>query len=214
MGHDTYETIDNLLAGYVSGALPLSLQVMVDAHLELSPKNKPMVASLESAAGAALDDLAPIALSNRDDRLDAIFASAAVSEAPKLTESCAVMPTALRNFIGYNAEDIPWRTVMPGFREYDLDDVDGFHVSMFWIKPGRTVPAHTHEGCEISLIVDGAFVDERGRFGRGDISIADDTIDHRPTAEKDRPCIGFAVTDGALRLTGSLRQRLGDILTG
>ena len=52
-----------------------------------------------------------------------------------------------------------------------------------------------------------------GRFGRGDISIADPSVDHRPTAENTVPCIGFAVTDAPLRLTGSLRQRLGDILS-
>ncbi|MEO1746721.1 MAG: cupin domain-containing protein, partial [Pseudomonadota bacterium] len=92
--------------------------------------------------------------------------------------------------------------------------VDGCHVSMFWIKPGRTVPAHTHEGVELSLIIEGAFNDSRGRFGRGDISIADDSVDHRPIAENSGPCIGFSVCDGSLRLMGPLHQRLGDIITG
>ncbi|MEO1747072.1 MAG: cupin domain-containing protein, partial [Pseudomonadota bacterium] len=141
-------------------------------------------------------------------------ASEPVSRSKQQAKSCGILPTALQDFIGFKAEDIPWKTKMPGFREYDLPDVDGCHVSMFWIKPGRTVPAHTHEGVELSLIVDGAFHDSRGRFSRGDISIADDSVDHRPTAETDRPCIGFAVCDGALRLTGPLHQRLGDIIAG
>lgn len=211
-----FETMDTLLTGYVGGSLPLPLQVMVGAHLEISPKNIPLVAGLEAAAGDALGDMAPIVISNRDSRLDAIFSSNTSDDRPitAAPRQNGVMPKVLRDFVGYDIDTIPWRSVMPGFKEFEMGDVDGFQLSMFWIKPGRTVPAHTHEGCEISLIVDGAFVDERGRFGRGDISIADDTVDHRPTAEKDGPCIGFAVTDGALRLTGSLRQRLGDILAG
>ena len=39
-----------------------------------------------------------------------------------------------------------------------------------------------------------------------------EAIDHRPIAEKERPCIGFAITDAPLRFTGPLGQRLTDIL--
>lgn len=210
-----FETIDTLLTSYVGGSLPLPLQVMVDAHLEISEKNQPLVAGLEAAAGDALSDMVPAELSERDSMLGSIFGSNASDQMPiMMSKSTSIMPTMLRDFIGHDIDNIPWRSVMPGFKEFDLEDMDGFHVSMFWIKPGRTVPAHTHEGSEISLIVQGAFVDERGRFGRGDISIADDTVDHRPTAEKNCPCIGFAVTDAPVRLTGPLHQRLSDILAG
>lgn len=210
-----FESIDTLLTGYVGGTLPLPLQVLVDAHLDISDKNKAFVQGLESVAGDALTELPPVDLSDRDSKLSAIFGSELDDQRPIMVpKSQSAMPSLLRDFVGYDIDDIPWRTVMPGFKEFELADVDGFHVSMFWIKPGRTVPAHTHEGSEISLIVQGAFVDERGRFGPGDISIADDTVDHRPTAEKDCPCIGFAVTDAPVRLTGPFHQRLSDILAG
>ncbi len=206
-----FNSIDALVGGYVAGSLPVPLQVMMDAHLELSGANRPLVRGLEAVAGDDLDALAPAALTDRDAALAAIFDSPA--PAAEQVARCGTMPRALHDFIGHGVDDIPWKTRMPGFREYDMDDVDGCHVSMFWIKPGRTVPAHTHEGMELSLIVTGAFRDERGRFGRGDISIADPSVDHRPTAETDEPCIGFAVTDAPLRLTGPLRQRLSDILS-
>lgn len=212
-GHK-FESMDNLLSGYVCGQLPMPLHVLVDAHLELSPKSRPIVRSMEMEAGEMLRDLEPVAISDRGHRLDAIFASEAPVSLPRTASHCHVFPSALREFVGMGEQDVPWKTVMPGFKEYEMDDVDGFHISLFWIKPGRKMPSHTHEGCEISLILDGAFTDERGRFGRGDISVADDTIDHRPVADTGRPCIGFAVTDGALRLTGPLHQRLGDIIAG
>jgi len=206
-----FGTLDALVSGYVAGSLPKPLHVLMDAHLELSPAHRPIVAGLEGVAGDALEQLDPMELGDRDGALSAIFASRTSAETDPV-KRCGTMPRALADFVGHSVDDIPWKTKMPGFREYDMEDVDGCHVSMFWIKPGRTVPSHTHEGMELSLIIDGAFRDERGRFGRGDISIADPSVDHRPVAEKDVPCIGFAVTDAPLRLTGSLRQRLSDIL--
>lgn len=207
-----FNSIDALVSGYVAGSLPRPLHVLMDAHLELSPANRTMVFGLETIAGEALEQVEPMALDRRSSALEAVFASQ-IAPAPDRVKQCGRLPRALQDFVGYAADDIPWKTKMPGFREFDMDDVDGCHVSLFWIKPGRTVPAHTHEGMELSLIVEGAFRDERGRFGAGDISIADPSVDHRPTAENDVPCIGFAVTDAPLRLTGPLRQRLSDILS-
>ena len=216
MDYGTTNSFDGLIAGYVAGSLPRPLHVMVGAHLELSPASRPLARGLESVAGESLERLEPLAFTRRDAALDAIFASEAPIEAGPASRMsrCGTMPAVLQDFIGMGIDDIPWRTKMPGFREYDLEDMDGCHVSLFWIKPGRTIPAHTHEGVEMALIIDGAFRDVRGRFGRGDISIADQSVDHRPVAETDRPCIGFSVTDGALRLTGPLHQRLADIVAG
>lgn len=214
MAKRNFESKDNLLVGYVGGSLPLPLQVLVQSHLQMSSENRSIVNKLESAAGMELEGVSPVDFTNRDAALNVILGSnegrVATPAAPE--RSSGSMPMPLRDFVGHDIADIPWRTVMPGFREYDMPDVDGCHVSMFWIKPGRTVPAHTHEGFEISLILEGAFFDDRGRFGEGDISVADQSVNHRPTAENERPCIGFAVTDAPLRLTGSLYQRIGDII--
>lgn len=216
MGYETTNSLDALIAGYVAGSLPRPLRAMVGAHLELSPASRPLMRGLEAAAGASLEAVAPAPLSRRDAALEAIFASEgpAVADRPARVARCGTMPAALQDFIGMGMDDIPWRTKMPGFREYDLEDMDGCHVSLFWIKPGRAIPAHTHDGVELALIIDGAFCDSRGRFARGDISIADHSVDHRPVAETERACIGFSVTDGSLRLTGPLHQRLADIIAG
>jgi putative transcriptional regulator len=208
----SYDTIDVLMARYVAGTLPLPAHVLVAAHLDIRAENRSFVAGLEDMAGTRLDGLSPVEISDRDARLAAIFDSPASSDAPRIVRKPSIMPAVLQDFIGFDVEEMPWRTKMPGFREFDIGEVDGCHVSMFWIKPGRKIPAHTHEGSELSLVLDGAFNDVTGRFARGDIAVADDAVDHRPTAENERPCIGFAVTDAPLRFTGPLHQRLTDIL--
>lgn len=213
MVREHIDTIDALLARYVAGTLPAPARVLVEAHLELKPENRIRVRDLEALAGQALMDIEPAALADRDAMLARVLASDKPGFAPRAPAAAnTLFPKALYDFVGFDAADVPWRTRMPGFKEYDLGDIDGCHVNLFWIKPGRTVPAHTHEGSELSLVLDGAFTDARGHFGRGDISVADDSVDHRPVADNDRPCIGFAVMDAPLKLTGSFRQLIGDII--
>ncbi|ARM88097.1 ChrR family anti-sigma factor protein [Rhizobium sp. CIAT894] len=212
MVHEQIDTIDALMAHYVAGSLPEPARVLVRSHLEMKPDNRSLVNSLELLAGEAIESAPAAAIADRDRRLAAIFSSAApvAAPVPRRREN-ALFPQALRDLVGFEAEDVPWRTRLPGFKEYCLD-MDGCEVNLMWIRPGRALPAHTHKGMELILILDGAFNDERGRFGPGDISIADETIDHRPVAEKDRPCIAFAVSDGPVRLTGSFRQMIGDLI--
>ena len=214
MVREHIDTIDSLMARYVAGSLPEPARVLVESHLQLKRENRAHLNALEAMAGQALEATKPTALIDRDGMLARILASDApvMAAAAPAERRETVFPKALYDFVGFDAADVPWRTRMPGFKEYELGDIDGCHVSLFWIKAGRTVPAHTHEGCELSLILDGDFTDDRGQFGRGDISVADDSIDHRPTAGSDRPCIGFAVIDAPLKLTGSFRQLIGDLI--
>lgn len=206
------ETIDALMARYVAGALPEPARVLVEAHLDIRDDNRGLVAGLESLAGDALEHGNPVEISGRDHRLDAIFASKAPVAPRRARASTSLFPAVLRDFVGYDVDDVPWRTKLPGFREHDVGEIDGCHVNLFWIRPGRRIPGHTHEGSELTLVLEGAFSDMSGHYGRGDIALADESVDHRPVAGLERPCICFAVTDGPLRLTGPLHQRLGDII--
>lgn len=211
------DAIDTLMAQYASGSLSKPASVLVEAHLELKTENRRFVGDLEAVAGVALEQVRPTRLTAPSDALSAIFASSPdntfIDEDIVQSEGNSFqLPMSLRRFVGHDVDNIPWRTKLPGFKEFDLGEIDGCHVNMFWIRPGRTMPAHTHKGWELSIVLDGAFNDERGRFGKGDISIADASVDHRPKAEKDRPCIGFAVLDDGVTLTGSWSQLVGDLI--
>jgi putative transcriptional regulator len=215
MVRNQIDTVDALMAHYVAGSLPEPARVLVAAHLEMQPVNRLIVSDLESLAGEALELLTPAVITDKQARLAAIFASAAMPERPpSSTETFerGHLPRALRDFIGFDIADIPWRTKLPGFKEYELGDIDGCEVSLMWIRAGRTLPAHTHQGVELTLVLDGAYSDVRGRYGPGDISVADDGLVHRPVAEKDRPCIAFSVLDAPIKFKGPLSQLIGDLI--
>ena len=82
---------------------------------------------------------------------------------------------------------------------------------MLWVGAGRRIPSHTHDGSEITLVLKGAFADVTGRYGRGDIAIAEADLDHRPMTDENEDCICFAVTDAPLRLTGPVGRILDQI---
>jgi putative transcriptional regulator len=205
--------MDNLLASYVAGSLPVPLQHLVGAHLEIKDDNRAFVAELEGLAGSAFEHQDGVPLQNSDARLAAIFDAPEAAETLVLpVRGDGVLPGALSALVPYSSDTIPWRTKMPGYKECALGVIDGCEVNLLWIRPGRKMPDHTHEGSEITLVLDGAFSDANGRYGRGDIALADENIDHSPVAENDRPCICLAITDAPLRLTGSYRQIFADFI--
>lgn len=212
MTTDNSDNMDALLARYVAGRLPLPANVLVESHLQIKPDNRALVRGLEAIGGNILEGEEAIELKDRENALEAVFHSKPPAEARQDATPGKVFPAALRDFTGFDADNVPWRSKLPGFRECDLGEFDGCNASLLWIKPGRAMPSHTHEGTELTIVLDGAFCDETGRYGRGDISVADQSVDHRPVAEEGRPCICFAVTDAPLRLTGSLGRRLADIV--
>jgi putative transcriptional regulator len=52
---------------------------------------------------------------------------------------------------------------------------------------------------EMTLVLKGAFRDELARFGRGDVEIANEDLEHTPVAEEGEDCICLAATDAPLK---------------
>lgn len=208
------DMVDALMARYAAGILPEPARVLVEAHLEMQVVNRPRVTEYEMLVGDVLEKMEPVALGSRDAALKAVFAADPVTPpvGMQARPANALFPKVIRDFAGFEADEIPWKRKLPGFKEYSLGKIDGCDVSFFWLRAGRAIPAHTHEGYELSLVLDGAFSDMRGRFARGDISVADERIDHRPVAERERPCIGFAVSEAPLKMTGSWKQLISDLI--
>ena len=204
--------IDALMAQYASGQLSPALHGLVAAHLAIKPDNRGFVDALEELNARELEMTAPAPIRGRDSRLAAIF-DAPVRPARAQTQADPIIPAPLADFIGYRLDAVPWRTVLPGIREFHVPHAEksGGEASLLWIKPGRIMPSHTHDGTEVTLVLTGGFSDASGHYRRGDIAFADSDIDHRPRADEDEDCVCFAVTDAPLRLTGPfgrIMQRL------
>lgn len=220
------QPLDALLAGYAAGSLPAPVHVLVGAHLELTPHNRPFVRDLETlAAHELLHAIEPKPLTDRERRLAAIYEQEHEREfaRPHTLSSAAVpasvrdadsrLPLSLRRFLGTtDISDMPWKTRLRGLKEWKIGEIDGCSASLYWIRAGQPIPSHTHKGSEVTLVLEGGFTDVLGHYVRGDIAVADEEVDHKPIADEDGDCICFAVTDAPLRPTGPLLRFLAPFL--
>lgn len=207
------DVADDLLLDYASGALPEAVSILVATHIALRPDLRAQVSDLEAIGGRILDEMEPAALS--DNAFDAVLAEIDLeteeTEDPETgTESATgdtgpAIPEPLRSYLGRPLDDLAWRKRGPGIEEYRLPVADTrFEVSVLRLQPGRSVPTHSHGGDELTLVLDGAFTDVSGRYGRGDLAINGAEDHHAPLADDTLGCICLAVTGGPLKFSNPL----------
>lgn len=204
------ERLDLLVAHYVAGCLPEPAHILVGSHLEMQPSSGRLAGQLEVLAGQGLDDIEPSQLCASADRLKAILESEPEIEVPPVMDDS--LPGFLRSYAGRSVDDVPWKTKLPGLKQHVIEKSSGMEASLLWARPGRALPHHHHRGLELTLVLQGQFHDHRGAFSQGDVSVADETIIHRPVAASDRPCLCFSVLLAPITLSGPTFRILGDIL--
>jgi putative transcriptional regulator len=207
------ERLDLLIANYVSGSLPEPAHVLVGSHLEMQSSAFTFAGLMENLAGDALEDCESLALKSRNPRLDDIFHSSPPPLEPRPEASAgSQLPSSLRAYTGADLPDIPWKTKLPGLRHHVITKSRDLEVFLLWARPGRALPHHGHHGLELTLVLDGEFHDHRGNFSNGDVSVADETLDHRPVAGTQGPCVCFSVLFAPIALSGPAMRLFGDII--
>ncbi len=204
----TRQLTDEILIAHAAGLLAPPLDLLVRTHLSLCQHSRRTAEDLTVIGGALLDMCEPTPISTElESRV-----LAAVDRAPALplcvTPAAGDVPWPLVPYVGDRFADLKWRRLGPVSEIRLLPEADGFVTRLLKIGPGAGVPEHTHEGIEATVVIKGAFRDCTGRYGPGDVSLADADLDHSPVAEPGEPCICLAVTDAPLRLTGNLGRLL------
>ena len=74
------------------------------------------------------------------------------------------------SFFG-NLNNLDWKQVYKGFKEYTASIDDKDELKLIKMEPGVSVPLHSHGGKEYILVLDGSFCDEYGEYSKGDIQI-------------------------------------------
>ena len=82
-------------------------------------------------------------------------------------------------------------------------------ASLLHIEPGGSVPMHTHKGFELTLLLDGEFEDEMGKYTKGDFIWLNGEHEHTPTTQTG--CLCFTVSDDALQFTQGISKLLNPI---
>jgi putative transcriptional regulator len=206
-----------LLLDYTSGTLAEGPALLVATHLAYSEEARADVAALEAAAGEMLQAMPAETLD--DDALARTLARIDASPAPlpaarpkddAVRIVGAAIPAPLRRYLPVDAR---WRPALGGIEEIELPLSDTRHRAILMrINPGRGLPVHRHSASEYTLVLAGSFADGRERFERGDLCVADPSVEHKPVADADAACICLVITEAPIVLTGFLGRLLNPFL--
>jgi putative transcriptional regulator len=205
---------DELLAAHAAGRLPPPMALVVATHLALSPEARRRYRRFEAAGGVLLDQVEPAPLApDAWDRLCARLDAPAdapqpvpVPPPPATAAGMPRIPRPLRDHLPAAPEALRWRKV-GNAAAVELDaGSPGYRTTLLRVRAGTTFPKHTHAGVELILTLEGGFHDASGRYLRGDLQIADATVEHQPTALEGEDWLWLRVLDAPLRLSGPLGQ--------
>lgn len=208
---------DEFLLDHASGAASAPVSLLVASHLTLNPEARRSYRRFEALGGVMLERIEPAAtspdaLARMMARLDTAEPKAA---APVETGIIAGLPAPLGRYVSGGVASLPWRQVTRGVEEAALPVTGkgGERATLLRIAAGRAIPKHTHRGLEMTLVLDGAFSDEAGQYGSGDVCVADGKIEHQPIAGLAQDCLCLVVASSPIRLTGPLMRLLNPFLT-
>jgi len=185
-----------LLMAYAAGTLPEPYALVVASHVSMCDECRAQLAAHECVGGVVLEtsdastvsgNLKAQVLAGLDDPVPA----------QPVYKRSGVFPVPVMQAL--KGKPPKWKSLGFGVRQSVLQSSAEGSVRLLYIPGGQSVPEHSHTGLELTLVLQGAFSDETGRFGVGDLEIADDDLDHTPVADIGAPCICLAATGAPLR---------------
>lgn len=191
-----HHTPDAMLAAYAAGNLQHAFAVVVASHVSLCAQCRVALEAHQAVGGAILEDTGAVTVSS--SLKDNILAQLDAPVTPEpVYERSGIFPGPVMEAMKGRAPR--WKKLGMGVRQDILSADANGSVRLLYIPPGQAVPDHSHNGLELTLVLQGSFSDEIGRFGVGDMEIADEDLEHTPVADPGDPCICLAATDARLR---------------
>lgn len=212
------------MVSYAAGSMSQAMALVVACHISICPACRERVNQSEAIGGMLLDSLDEAEISS--DALDQVLAC--LDSEPELDlevvstpapaqsrQSSDCIPGPLQDCIGNSFDDLDWKRIVPGVYFYELPykTEKGGVSRLMRIAPGKAMLPHTHNGNELTLILQGSFSDEMGRFTAGDVADLDSEIEHQPLVDSDVDCICLIATDAPLKFS-TLLGKLVQPMTG
>ena len=205
---------DELLLDYAAGSLGEAWSLAIATHLALCPVCRRSQATMEGLGGAFMESVTPSPLDpNAFEKVMSQLENTTEDDKANLSPVASnshspVLPEPLRGTLGGDLDHLNWQRLGQGAFQILIPMNDkGAKARLLRIPAGKPVPEHSHGGLELTMVLCGAFTDNTGRYGRGDLQEADENLLHQPHAEIGEDCVCLAVTDAPLRFR-SIAARL------
>lgn len=203
------------LMSFAAGALPESLSAVIGTHLVACPCCRSTVREMDAIGGCLLGALEATARMDRTPQLALEDRTTPATTAGGKRTAARSVPagdieTAIERLSGFPLADIPWQRLGFGVWHHPIKlggDASG-DLRLLKVQRGQAMPEHGHGGCELTLVLDGAYTDEVGTFGAGDVADLDDSVEHRPVADASVGCVCLIASERRARFKGMIGRLL------
>ena len=191
---------NELIFGYSSGNLGEAKSLFTSMYLYLNSFAAKKASIFDNMLAQNFSELQGVKL-KKLKYTDCIKNDDSKKQNSKLTNN------PLSRIIG-DLNNIDWKTVYKGFKEYKVPINDNDSVKLIKMDPGTSVPLHSHNGKEYILVLDGSFSDEYGEYNKGDMQINDQQIKHNPTAHNSNGCVCLSIAENDVVFFGKFGSAL------
>ncbi|ERS87229.1 anti-ECF sigma factor ChrR [Marinobacter sp. C1S70] len=201
------------LMEYSAGNLSEPHALCIRLHLEQCPHCRSRVDTLNSLGAVMMDHQPKVTVTDSSfDQLMARIDSSPEASSPVVTQP-KVSP--LQKLLGDDINALPWKRQLADVSVLDITDKfpgQNERVVLQKLVAGGKAPAHTHRGDETTIVLQGAFADQKGVFNQWDFVVLNEQDEHRPVAVGCEDCITLSVLSAPLKLTGTFTRLLNPFL--
>lgn len=200
----------DILMSYAAGTTTPAVSLVIATHLTLCRKCREEYAKYEELGGYYMQNVEEVKVDSNtiNSILDKIDSNASIDDESTEHDKdhFSNIPRVLQKYLPSGKSlTHSWKKTFSGFKYFNINIGDSSSVvKMLSIPPGKKLPHHSHEATEYTLVLEGGFSDEQGRYDFGDIAVVGENHSHTPVADSKEGCVCLVVYEGNLKFKGLL----------
>ncbi|CAM3821729.1 Anti-sigma-E factor ChrR [Vibrio aerogenes CECT 7868] len=216
-----YHPTDDTLSRYAAGELDPASCIMLSAHLEFCSQCRQKVTDYENIQARQMMQNAPEPLSDElTHMLSGILKQTPVKPVDpecqtvtaethtqflKVNHKSFRLPRALKR---HESHIGPWSRLPGNIKRANVTTGGQSKMNFIYMDCNSSLPQHTHQGSEITLVLAGEFHDEHATYYPGDFVLQNDHHIHTPKTSAEQDCLCLTLLDAPLRFTSGLATLL------
>lgn len=213
----------HLLTEYAAGSLSTAHSICMAVHLQHCPQCQAQLRHHSDLGAVLLESEQPSQIS--DNLLDSVLAKlddgSVTQEIDSKAETAWLensagefqLPAVVQKVMALKYEQLAWQSLGRKLKFFRLRaDDPNVELGLYRIGAGASIPAHTHRGEEITVVLKGSFSDHLGVYGPGDFTYRTAADQHMPVATQDEECLCISSLSAPVKFTGVIRRALNPFL--
>ncbi|MBK1852872.1 cupin domain-containing protein [Marinobacter sp. 1-4A] len=201
------------LMEYSAGNLSEPHALCIRLHLDKCTHCRSRVDTLDSLGAVMMEQQPKVSVS--ETMFDDILAKIDSTPAPEQPAKVVPKISLLQKLLGEDINNLPWKRQLGDVSVLDITEKfpgQKEQVVLQKLGAGGKAPAHTHRGTETTIVLQGAFADQKGVFNQWDFVVLTDQDEHKPVAVGCEDCITLSVLSAPVKLTGTFTRMLNPFI--